>query len=102
MLCKKEEVWKRVCESWYSVAPNVLEELYNAMPRWIANLIKAKRDATIYQLYDAGVHCYCVFIGMYLNYVVPLLTLLCFHWNVFDIYIQMLSDYTLIRFIETK
>ena len=69
MLCKKEER-KRVCEAWYSVASNVLEELYNAMPRRIADLIKAKRDATIYRLYDACVHCYCVFIGMYLKYVV--------------------------------
>ena len=25
--CLKEEMWKRVCETWYSVAPNVLEEL---------------------------------------------------------------------------
>ena len=25
-----------------------------------------------------------------------------FHWNAFDIYIQLLSDYTLICFIETK
>ena len=23
MLCLKEEMWKRVCEAWYSVAPNV-------------------------------------------------------------------------------
>ena len=22
--CLKEEMWKRVCEAWYSVAPNVL------------------------------------------------------------------------------
>ena len=28
--------------------------------------------------------------------------LLCFHWNVFNIHTQMLSDYTLIWFIETK
>ena len=36
------------------------------------------------------------FIGMYLS------MLLCFHWNAFNIYmyIQMLSDYTLIWFIE--
>ena len=40
------------------------------MPMRIDNLIKTTRDATIYQLYDAGVHCYCVIIGMYLKYVV--------------------------------
>ena len=33
---------------------------------------------------------------MYLKYVVV------FHWNIFDIYIQLLPDYTLIWFIETK
>ena len=34
--------------------------------------------------------------GMYLKYVVV------FDWNIFDIYIQLLPDYTLIWFIETK
>ena len=29
-------------EAWYSVAPNVLEELYNPMPRRIADLIKQR------------------------------------------------------------
>ena len=48
MPCKKEKMWKRVCEAWYSVALNVLEEPYNAMSRRIADLIKAKGDATIY------------------------------------------------------
>ena len=38
--CLKEEMWKRVYEAWYSVAPNVLEELNNSMPRRIAELIK--------------------------------------------------------------
>ena len=42
MPCKKEEMWKPVCEASYSVAPNVLEELNNSMPRRITNLIKAK------------------------------------------------------------
>ena len=28
--------------------------------------------------------------------------LLCFYWNILDIHIQMLSDYTLISFIEIK
>ena len=33
-------MWKRVCEMWYSEAPNVLEELYNSMQMRIADLIK--------------------------------------------------------------
>ena len=66
-----------------NVAPNVLEELNNSMPRRITDIIKAK-----------GVQCCCVFIGMYLKYVVV------FHWNIFDTYIQLLPDYTLIWFIE--
>ena len=49
-----------------------------------------------YRLYDVGVQFCCDFIGMYLKYVVV------FHRNTFDIYIQLLPDYTLIRFIETK
>ena len=47
MLCKFEDMWKRVCEAWYSVASNILEELYNSMPRRSADLIK-KGDATKY------------------------------------------------------
>ena len=43
---KKEEmwkpVWKPVCEVWYSVTPNVLEERNNSMPGRITDLIKAK------------------------------------------------------------
>ena len=42
MPCIKEEIWKRVCEAWYNVVPNVLEELSYSMPRRIADLIKAK------------------------------------------------------------
>ena len=37
--CSKEEMWKRVCEAWYSVAPKVLKELNNSMPRRTADLI---------------------------------------------------------------
>ena len=33
---------------------------------------------------------------MYLKYVVV------FHWNIFNIYIQLLPDYSLILFMETK
>ena len=38
--CLKEETWKRVCEAWYSVAPNFLEELENLMPRRMTDRIK--------------------------------------------------------------
>ena len=48
MPCKIEEMWKRVCEAWYSVELNVLEELYISMPRRIANLIEANGDVTKY------------------------------------------------------
>ena len=51
---KKEKMWKRVCEAWYRVALSVGEEPNNAMPRRIADLIKAKGDATIYRLYDVA------------------------------------------------
>ena len=44
MPSKKEETWKPVCEAWYSVAPNVLEELSNSMPWKITDLFKAKGD----------------------------------------------------------
>ena len=47
MSCKIRYV-KRVCKAWYSVAPNVLEEFYNSMPRKIADLIKAKEGAIKY------------------------------------------------------
>ena len=58
-MCKK---WmKRVCEAWYSVPPNVIEELYNFMPRRNADLYKSKGAATKYWLYDVGVQC-CVFL----------------------------------------
>ena len=93
---KKEEMWKLVCEVWYSVAPNVLEELNNSMPRRITDLIKTKIDTKKYLLYDVGVQCCCVFIRMYSKYVVV------FHWNIFGIYIQLLPKYTLIWFIEAK
>ena len=36
----KEEMWKRVCEVWYSLVLNVLEELNSSMPRRISDLIK--------------------------------------------------------------
>ena len=36
--CKKEVLWDRVCDAWYCVARNVLEELYNSMPRRIADI----------------------------------------------------------------
>ena len=46
--CKKEEMWKQVCEVWYSVAPNVLKELNNSMPRRITDLNKTKGDTKKY------------------------------------------------------
>ena len=45
--CKRIVMWDRVCDAWYSVAPNVLEELNNSMPRRIANLYKAKKKQQI-------------------------------------------------------
>ena len=81
MPCKKEDMWKQVCEAWYSVAPNVLEELYNSMPRRIADVIKAKECAMkycfircwrtsllMYFLYWNAVCC-CVFIGMHFIFI---------------------------------
>ena len=44
MPCKNEEMWKQVCESWYSEPPSILKELYIPMPSRIADLIKAKGD----------------------------------------------------------
>ena len=49
----------------YSVASNDLEGLYNSMPKRIADLIKAKGDATKY--WRTMLLC---FIGIYLKYVV--------------------------------
>ena len=37
--CLKEEMRKQECEARYSVASNILEELYNSMPRTVADLI---------------------------------------------------------------
>ena len=48
MSCKKEEIWRPVCEAWYSVAPNVQEEPNNLMPRRITDLMKAKGDTKKY------------------------------------------------------
>ena len=45
MACKNKEMWKPVCERWYSLALNVFDELKNSMPRRIVDLIKAKGDA---------------------------------------------------------
>ena len=48
MLCKKEDMWKRVYETWYSFAADILEALCNSMPKRIADLIKEKGAATKY------------------------------------------------------
>ena len=76
MLCLKEEMSKRVCEAWYSVAPNAVEELYNSKTRKIANriILVTKGMCNEYWLYDVGIHVCCrVFIGIYLS------MLLCIH-----------------------
>ena len=46
MLCKKKDMSKQVCEAWYSVAPNILEELYNSLPMRIEDLNKENGGAT--------------------------------------------------------
>ena len=38
--CLIAEMWKQVCEAWSSLAPNVLEELNNSMPRRTTDLVK--------------------------------------------------------------
>ena len=43
--CLKEEMLRRVCEAWYSVRPNVLEELNNEIPSRNEDL-KAKGGAS--------------------------------------------------------
>ena len=48
MLCKKKDMWERVCEAWYCVAPNNLKELYKSMPRRIADLNEGNGGATNY------------------------------------------------------
>ena len=65
--CLKEDRWMQVCEAWYSVRPNVLEELINLIPSKKKYLIKAKVGAKNTD-----------FIGSMHTGV-----LLCFHWNVF-------------------
>ena len=49
-----------MCEAWYSVPLNIIEELKILMPRRNADIIKAKGPATKYWLYDVGVQ-HCVF-----------------------------------------
>ena len=48
MPCKYEEMWKPVCETWYSLALDVLVELKNSMPWGIADLNKATGDVQKY------------------------------------------------------
>ena len=47
--CKREEMVEQVCDALYRVAPNILEELFNSMPRIIADIIKAKGGASKYE-----------------------------------------------------
>ena len=44
--CLKEEMLKPVCKAWYSVRPNVLEELKITIPSRNEDLINAKGGAT--------------------------------------------------------
>ena len=46
MPCLEEEMQRRVCEAWYSVRPNILEELNHSIPSRNENVIKAKGGAT--------------------------------------------------------
>ena len=48
MPCTIKEMWKLVCEAWYSVALALQGELYNSMQRRIADLIEANGDARKY------------------------------------------------------
>ena len=69
MPCKKEDTRTGVCEARYSVVPNVLEELYNLMPR--GNFIIANGGCNeILTLRCRRTRFCCVFIGMYLKYAV--------------------------------
>ena len=84
-------------EAWYSVRQNVLEELDNSIPSRNEDLIRAKECATNTD-FIGRIHS-----GMLLffhwnafRYAVV------FYWNLFNIHIQILSDYTLIWFIEIK
>ena len=86
---------KKICGS-KSVKRGIVQHrtfwknFYNPMPRKIADLIQAKGGATKYRLHGVGVQvCCCVFIKMYLSNTM----FLCSHWNVFNIYTQVLSVY---------
>ena len=46
MSCENEML-KRVCEAWYSAAPNVLEGLYNSMPE--LNYMYGKHKPLVYE-----------------------------------------------------
>ena len=48
MSCRNEEMWKPVCEAWYSVVPNFLEAINISMLRRITDLVKTKGDTKKY------------------------------------------------------
>ena len=54
-------MWKRVCEACYSVALDVLEDIYNSMPRRITNLIR-KDGCNEILIYDEGIQCCCAVV----------------------------------------
>ena len=75
--CLKEELYRRVCEAWYSVRPNVLEELNNSIQsRNHEDLFKAKEGA-LNTDFIGSIH-----IGM----------LLCCYWNVFKYAVVFLLE----------
>ena len=89
-------MWKPVCEAWFSVAPNVMEEFNISMQGELQILLKQReiqrntdfmrrRALLLCFLWNVFKVCYCVI-----------------HWNIFDTYIQLLPHYTLIWFIEAK
>ena len=65
-----------MCEAWYSVRPNVLEELNNLVPSRNEDLVKAKGDATNTD-FIGSMH-----TGM----------LLCFHWNILKFVVVCLLE----------
>ena len=75
--------------SVYSVRSNVLEELNNSIPSRKEDLIKAKRGATNTD-FIGSMHTGMLFSFHWnvLKYAVV------FYWNLLNIHIQMLSDYT--------
>ena len=92
-------------EASNNVRPNVLEELNNSIPSRIEDPIKAKGGATntdfIGSMHTGMLLCFHWNLFK-VRKRAKMCMLLCFYWNILNIHIQMLSDYTLISFIEIK